>query len=151
MRSANAMSRRKFLLLIGGVGGALLATPGLTWLASIWQDQENTLHSRLIALFHHQPSARAIGSTYLQRYPQEANIRVLLKHVVADASGNFPGSSSNGLSRRHDRMNKARDRELMDLLQRRIRQDFSEEKVVKLRGWILSATEARLCALAALA
>jgi hypothetical protein len=39
----------------------------------------------------------------------------------------------------------------MDVLQRRIRQDFVEEKVVKLQGWILSATEARLCALTALA
>ena len=147
MRSANAMSRRKFLLLGGGIGGSLLAAPGLTWLGSIWQDQEKTLHSRLITLFHHQRSARVIGRTYLQRYPQEADIRVLLKKVVADASD----ASSNNPSDSTDRLRRAGDGELMDVLQRRIRQDFVEEKVVKLQGWILSATEARLCALRALA
>jgi hypothetical protein len=151
MRSAVAISRRKFLLLSGGIGGSVLAAPGLAWLASVWQEREKALNSRLLALFHHQPSARAIGSTYLQRYPQEASIRILLKHVVAEASGNLPDNSSSSLSHRVDRMSRAGDGELMDLLQRRIRQDFGEEKVVKLRGWILSATEARLYALVALA
>ena len=134
MRSANAMSRRKFLLLGGGIGGFVLGTPGLTWLASVWQDQEQTLHSRLITLFDHQQSARVIGRTYLQRYPQEADIRVLLKNVVVPDGLSRPGN-----------------REFMDVLQWRIRQDFIEEKVVKLQGWILSTTEARLCALTALA
>jgi len=145
------MSRRKFLLLGGGIGGSLLATPGLTWLGSIWQDQEKTLHSRLTTLFHHQQSARMIGRTYLQRYPQEGNIQVLLEKVVAEASGIPSDSSFNTPPSSADRLRRAGDRELMDVLQRRIRQDFVEEKVVKLQGWILSATEARLCALRALA
>ena len=145
------MSRRKFLLLSGGIGGSLLAAPGLTWLGSIWQDQEKTLHSRLITLFHHQRSARVIGQTYLQRYPQDADAWVLLKKLVADASGTPSDSSSNGPSDSADRLSRAGDRDLMDVLQRRIRQDFTEEKVIKLQGWILSATEARLCALTALA
>jgi hypothetical protein len=145
MRNATGMSRRKFLLLGAGIGigGPLLAPHSLTWVASTWQDKGNTLQSRLLALFHHQPSARVIGNTYLQQFPQEANIRVLLKHIVADFSGGFSHSD--------DRLSSAADRELMGSLQRRIRRDFSEEKVVKLQGWILSATEARLCALAALA
>jgi hypothetical protein len=136
MRNATALTRRKFLFLGGAIGGCLLATPGLTWLASVWQKRERALRSRLIALFHNQPSARVIGSSYLQQHPQEANVSLLLKRVVPQA---------------FDPLNSAGDRELMNLLQRRIRQDFREEKVVKLRGWILSATEARLCALAALA
>jgi hypothetical protein len=45
----------------------------------------------------------------------------------------------------------AADHELISTLQQQIRQDYVEERVVKLQGWILSVTEARLCALTALA
>jgi hypothetical protein len=45
----------------------------------------------------------------------------------------------------------AADHELILTLQQQIRQDYIEERVVKLQGWILSVTEARLCALTALA
>jgi hypothetical protein len=142
MRRAKAMDRRKFLLL-GGVGGVLLGAPRLTWLRSVWQDGARSLHGRLAALFHHQASARVIGRRYLQQYPSESNIRDLLEGIVADpANDRFSG--------RTDRLSTAGDRELIFALQHRIRQDFVEERVVKLQGWILSVTEARLCALTAL-
>lgn len=126
------MDRRKFLLLggVGGVGGALLGAPHLTWLRSAWQDGESSLHGRLAALFHHPASARVIGRRYLQQFPLEMNVRSLLEGIG-----------------RTDRLSTAGDRELTFALQQRIRQDFVEEKVVKLEGWILSVTEARLCAL----
>jgi hypothetical protein len=153
MKSAIAISRRKFLLLSGGIAGFLVAAPDLTWPGLIWQDRGKALHSRLIALFHHQHSARVIGQTYLQRCPQDADVRVLLKKVVADTVRSAASSdvSSGSPADSAHRLRSASDRDLMDLLQRRIRQDFTEEKVVKLQGWILSATEARLCALTALA
>ena len=88
------------------------------------------LHGRLAALFHHQASARTIGRTYLQQHPLETNVHHLLEEIVASP---------------------ANDRELMVVLQQRIQKDFVEERVVKLDGWILSVTEARLCAPTALA
>lgn len=129
------MDRRRFLLLggVGGVGGALLAAPHVPWLQSVWQDGESSLHGRLAALFHHQASARAIGRTYLHQYPREMNVRSLLEGIG-----------------RTDRLSTAGDRELTFALQQRIRQDFVEERVVKLEGWILSVTEARLFALTTL-
>lgn len=42
-------------------------------------------------------------------------------------------------------------REMSTLINDRIRQDFEAEQVVKVQGWVLSITEARLCALSALA
>jgi hypothetical protein len=126
------MDRRRFLLL-GGVGGALLAAPHVPWLQSVWRDGEGSLHGRLTALFHHQASARTIGRSYLQQYPPESNVRCLLEGIG-----------------RSDRLSTAGDRELMLALQHRIRQDFVEERVVNLEGWILSVTEARLCALTTL-
>jgi hypothetical protein len=134
MKGATAMDRRRFLLLggVGAVGGALLGAPHVPWLRSILQDGEGSLHGRLAALFHHQASARAIGRTYLQQHPLETTVRHLLVGI-------------------DDRLRTAGDRELIFALQQRIRQDFVEERVVKLEGWILSVTEARLCALTALA
>ena len=125
------MDRRKFLLLggVGAVGGALLGAPHVTWLRSVWRDGEGSLHGRLVALFPHQASARVIGGKYLQQHPLEKNVRHLLEGIAVSA---------------------ARDRELMLALQQRIRKDYVEERVVKLEGWILSVTEARLCALTAL-
>lgn len=130
MKGATAMDRRKFLLLggVGAVGGALLGAPHVPGLRSIWQDGEGSLHGRLAALFHHQASARAIGRRYLQQHPLETNARHLLVGI-------------------DDRLRTAGDGELVFALQQRIRQDFVEERVVKLEGWILSVTEARLCAL----
>jgi hypothetical protein len=146
MRRAKAFDRRKFLLLggIGGVGGVLLGARDSTWLSSVWPDGEKSLHERLAALFPHQSSARVIGRTYLQQYPPENNVRDLLTGIVA-------GPANDRFSGRSDRLSTAADHELISTLQQQILQDYVEERVVKLQGWILSVTEARLCALTALA
>ena len=44
----------------------------------------------------------------------------------------------------------ATDAELRAWIRRRQAQDFASEHIVKLDGWLLSATEGRLCALAVL-
>ena len=41
--------------------------------------------------------------------------------------------------------------ELDAFIKAKVRADFAAERVVRVRGWLLSCTEARLCALAALA
>jgi hypothetical protein len=126
------MDRRTFLLLagVGAVGGAVLGAPRVPWLKSVWRDAEGSLHGRLAVLFGHQASAQVIGTRYLQQHPRENNVQHLLEGIAARP---------------------ASDRELVSALQQQIRQDFVEERVVKLEGWILSVTEARLCALTALA
>jgi hypothetical protein len=80
----------------------------------------------------------------LQQYPPENNVRDLLTGIVA-------GPANDRFSGRSDRLSTAADHELILTLQQQIRQDYIEERVVKLQGWILSVTEARLCALTALA
>jgi hypothetical protein len=126
------MDRRTFLLLggVGALGGALLGAPHVTRLQSVWPDGAGSLHRRLAALFRHQASARAIGRRYLQHYPRENNVGHLLEGIISRPASN---------------------RELVVALQQQIRQDYVDERVVKLEGWILSVTEARLYALASLA
>jgi hypothetical protein len=64
---------------------------------------------------------------------------VLLDLIAADGSGGQAALSESA------------DDELRVLLDHKMRRDFADEKVVQLQGWILSVTEARLCALMALA
>jgi hypothetical protein len=74
----------------------------------------------LISVFSWLPSARAIGAAYLRAHP--ADTATLALQLPA------------GLTRRE--------------LQFVIRDDFAHERIVTVDGWMLSVTEARLCALA---
>jgi hypothetical protein len=146
MSAASVLSRRGFLLLAGSVGGAVLGLRGQLWFASVWGEQETSLHSRLIALFKHQQSARVIGNAYLRQHPEEAALSLLLKNVIAATPADGFGRGFDA-----DRLRTADEGELREAIERRVRQDFAGDSVVKVDGWILSVTEARLCALAAMA
>lgn len=131
------MPRRAFLKLILGAG-ALWLLP--SWFSGLIPApfKRQLLQSRLAALFKNRESAQVIGREYLNHSPQEANPQVLLNLLSA------------GLAIEAELFFLARDDKLRQSLERRIRQDFEDEHVVRVRGWLLSATEARLCALAAL-
>ncbi len=90
---------------------------------------EDPTAARLAALAGPPESARAVGAEYLRSTPEERDPALLAQRL---ASGLAPGAP------------------LRPQLARRIRADFEQERVVSLRGWVVSRTEARLCALAAL-
>lgn len=138
MSKATRMTRREFLTLTLGAGFLWLIRSRLPSSVAAWLDGRSLLTSRLISLFKHQDSARIVGLEYLQSYPGEADEYVLTDLI----SAGFTGGS--------ELLSRADEHELRELLVREMRQDFEVEKVVKLQGWILSVTEARLCALAAL-
>ena len=72
------------------------------------------------SLFTRPDAARAIGAAYLRAYPQEARV---VRSLRIAANG------------RED-------------VATRVRADFAGGDVVMVEGWMLSRTEARLCALA---
>lgn len=70
-------------------------------------------------------AARALGRAYLAEHPEEAGrLRALLARNATPLGAGE--------------------------LRARIRRDFEEVRLVRVRGWLLSRTEARLCALVAL-
>jgi hypothetical protein len=86
----------------------------------------------LLALVRRPESARVVGRAYLGRHPEEADaarLAALLERQLRER-----GAASLG-----------------ERVARRVRQDFAEGATVHVKGWILSRTEARLCALQALA
>jgi hypothetical protein len=139
MSKQPTIHRRQFLLFTLGITGSLVAGSKLSGAAVGWLAPENLLHSKLTGLFMHQESAQAIGRAYLQSHPQAADARTLESQIAQSLASD------------RKQLIAADSRSLSELLAERIRQDFEAEQIVKVQGWILSVTEARLCALTVLA
>jgi len=88
----------------------------------------------LAGLFSVPGDARDVGMCYLQEYPQRSDRRLLLADLGLDVAG----SGIHDVPTLH--------RHLCNLQQR----DFSAGDTVMVNRWILSRTEASVCALVAL-
>ena len=96
-----------------------------------------SLQHKLIDLFENPRSACAIGMACLKSLPlaQESS-QQLASAILAAAECDVKTTQS-----KHT---------IKDRIANRVRQDFAEQVVVKVEGWLLSQTEARLYALVAL-
>lgn len=92
----------------------------------------------LASFFIHNESAKIIGLEYLRCAPREADARLLVDLICSCQAEHKLELAKADMEQR---------RELLLLQQR---QDFERGRIVKVQGWILSETEVRLCALAAL-
>lgn len=83
----------------------------------------------LEALLPRTDDAAVVGRAYLAQYATEADAGLLRRRLVSLT---------------------AEPRRLRAAIGERIRRDFAEGDTVRIEGWVLSRTEARLCALCAL-
>lgn len=127
-------SGRRWFLTAIGAAGTFLATD---WRTCVRAAATDTAPERLIGLFEHRDSARAIGSVYLAAHPEEADVSRLLE-LINRADGGPPFAPL------------ATDTARRAWIRERQTQDFAAGRIVNLDGWLLSATEVRICALAAL-
>jgi hypothetical protein len=134
MSGEKIVGRRAFLALVAASGATLLARGRLPG-SALSRSRHDALVERLASLFEHRESARIIGLEYARTYPHEADAAHLVEAIVATAGGELLRAS---------------DQRLRAMVDRAVRDDFGAERTVKLRGWVLSATEARLYALVAL-
>lgn len=123
------MTRRGFL--------ALLTAPVLAGAAACTGSA--TLRAALAGFFGDRSSARALGAEYLRLFPNEDDDTRLVRRL---AGGRRRESEWEQLAAADPDALFARVRECH-------RDDFAAGRTVSLRGWVLSETEARLCALAA--
>jgi hypothetical protein len=96
------------------------------------------LAARLAQSLGNKGSAAVVGLEYLRSAPREADVPMLVDLICSlqpDRRAEF--SQADGQT-------------LGNLLLCQQRDDFEHGRTVNVRGWILSATEVRLCALAAL-
>lgn len=117
------MTRRRLLLTTGAMAGisALAAMPAATAAA-------DPRAGALLRLLPDRRAAARIGRAYLVSVPEEASVERLT--ALLDLPAGMEG---------------------VRLFEARRRLDFREGRTVPVGGWRLAVTEARLCALAALA
>lgn len=95
------------------------------------------LASRLNRFFSSKESAQVIGQRYLAMNPAEADSALLTARIAMTPQYYL-------------RLASADEPRLRGLILARQQADFAESRTVTIDGWVLSLTEARLCALAAL-
>ena len=96
------------------------------------------LASKLNGFFHDKDSARVVGREYLRIVPAEADALKLAELICA------------GRPERYAELSHASMVKVRRMLLHQQREDFDQGRIVNVKGWILSQTEARLCALATL-
>jgi hypothetical protein len=135
--SGHRLSRARFVAAAIGVATPVALAPLRPWRRLV-ELERRTPARRLAELLRHPAGARAVGAEYLRARPGAATAAALVDELV----GGLPGG--------HAVLAAASDRELRALLAARGSEDFEQGRTVVVRGWILSETEVRLCALAAL-
>lgn len=126
------MQRRRVIMALGATAFTLALRPFGAWAARARVDRLPAARD-LVGALRHRGSAARVGVAYLAGHDGEHDTG----HLVA------------ALNRGLDDRSPERPR-LRAALDRRIRADFAESETVRVQGWVLSRTEARLCALAAL-
>lgn len=133
-----ALSRRGFLKL-AGVFLLLSFLPKALTPATFGRVlYRNFLASRIKSLFRTRESAEALGRRYLELYPEDAHTGKILSDFEKDHGWTSLEMASAGR------------REFERLVRDAIADDFRMRRTVSLESWVLSRTEARLCALTAL-
>jgi hypothetical protein len=127
------MNRRNFLQL------GLLTT--ISWIfcessvkACVSNSVLDQLHQKLLNL-PHLNNFQVIGKRYLKLYPEETQ----LKHLIA-------GFSELAVITEDEQLGN----DWYQWLEAKIKEDFDYRQTVQIDGWILSKTEAQLCAFLAL-
>lgn len=117
-------------------GGLLVSLPASV-LAQPAGNLSPNLISRLGRFYSNRESARVIGRRYLDLAPGEAAPERLMALICR--------SGENGT-----RLARANTEQLREILLDQQRTDFARGRTVTIDGWVLSETELRLCALAAI-
>jgi hypothetical protein len=130
------LSRRDILRQLA-CGGLMIALPASA-LARPAGTLSPPLAARLGRLFSNRESARVIGRRYLALRPEEANLNRLTALICRTPENRA-------------RLAHASSEQLRGFLSEQQRIDFEHGRTVNIEGWVLSETETRLCAIAAIA
>jgi hypothetical protein len=131
MTNRARLARRRVLW---GLGAGMLA--GLPFAALPWRGTAAArTETMLLALFNSR-RPRAIGLAYARSLPRDEISPQRLARAIVARQGD-------------DGLSFASMASLRASVGARIRRDFADGEVVSVDGWLLSVTEARLCAFAA--
>ena len=138
MTTFGQSNRRNFLSKLFITSALIILLPVRTLANMGSSNRLETIAEQLSNFFVHKQSAELIGREYLRLRPNESDKTLLIDLIRACELGRFSTSG------------RIDTKELRNFLAIKQREDFEQRRIVNIRGWILSETEARLCALAAL-
>ncbi len=100
------------------------------------QSRRDAVTDNLAQVLSNRTSVVRVGAAYLGTAPEDADPSIMIERMRrhGDALVRALETGSPGQVRR--------------LVARDVREDFAQARIVKVDGWLLSQTEARLCALA---
>ena len=126
------MKRRSFILL-SATGITALVIPSLSCNSANPATTKILQEPNQLAHICNAQTIREIGNAYRKQVSAESDKDQLIKLLLTDSSGNSISSSDSTL--------------LKSELNKKIEADFANGNIVKVKGWVLSATEARQCAI----
>jgi hypothetical protein len=124
------MKRRLFIITASSVAASL----PVVYYINKQKRQGNPLTTTdLLGSFCDDKTLQAIGNSYRTLMPQENEKQKLIDIILLDAKGKkFKTSNST---------------DLKELITRKVNEDFLTDNTMIIKGWVISKTEARQCAL----
>lgn len=138
MNAFSSLSRRSLLRWLLYPSALSFFLPARLLAERLAFSSNDLLALRLVRVFTSEKSARRVGSEYLRRAPEEADLSRLVDRIASTHP------------QRRAQLEQASVTELRELLNQELREDFALGRTIDVSGWVLSQTEVRLCALAAL-
>ena len=136
MDNTRHLSRRAFNASLAGTA-VLPCTGAASQIAANGFDQQKLWLDILMRVFEFPRNAYAIGNACLRTLPPKGNSAEQLANAILVAA-------------EIDSQAAKTTQAIRDRISNRVRKDFAEDAVISVDGWVLSLTEARLYALAAL-
>jgi hypothetical protein len=138
MRDMKLVTRRSVISTFAVFGLVAIASTNRVLEAHSQQEIYGLVVAKLAGYYRDKKSASEIGMRYLEKVPEEAQIGKIASLICQ------PGTDD------YKRLASANSAAVRSLISRWQREDFEHDRIVNVSGWLLSETEARLCALAAL-
>jgi hypothetical protein len=135
-QSENILLTRRTVIRLAAVVGAF---PSGEWLFGFFANPSRDGLAKKIGEFYaHKEDAAIIGGEYLKSTVEEFNINKLTELICP--TGSY----------KNKQLASANSNEAHDIIVGWQREDFEHGRIVNVAGWLLSETEARVCALTTL-
>ena len=131
-------SRRKFCQILLTTGTCIAISPASAFVNSAQTSTDSDLRDKLVGLFHDKESAKTIGREYLKNAPEETHYKILIEKILTNSNTRLKIQTESSPNR------------IKNILVKKIREDYEHGRIIYLKDWIISITEARISALAAI-
>jgi hypothetical protein len=127
------MKRRNFILISSAVVLAVASVPVYRYYKKKSRFYNPLVTPDDLSRFCDEGTIREIGLSYRNMVPAENDKKKLTDILLTSDDGKITGSSDNVA--------------VFELIDKKIKKDFKEYQLQVIKGWVISTTEARQCAL----